>query len=37
MVTKSGTNSFYGSGYHYLVNEALNAAQPSASNNSARS
>src|SRR5215469_5469458 len=28
MVTKSGTNSFHGSGYDYLVNEALNAAQP---------
>jgi hypothetical protein len=28
MVTKSGTNAFHGSGYDYLVNEALNAAQP---------
>jgi hypothetical protein len=28
MVTKSGTNSLHGSGYDYLVNEALNAAQP---------
>ena len=28
MVTKSGTNSLHGSGYHYLVNEFLNAAQP---------
>jgi hypothetical protein len=25
MVTKSGTNSLHGSGYDYLVNEALNA------------
>ncbi|HWF10183.1 MAG TPA: carboxypeptidase-like regulatory domain-containing protein [Bryobacteraceae bacterium] len=28
MVTKSGTNSLHGTGYDYLVNEALNAAQP---------
>ncbi len=28
MVTKSGTNSLHGSGYDYIVNEALNAAQP---------
>ncbi len=28
MVTKSGTNSLHGSGYDYVVNEALNAAQP---------
>jgi hypothetical protein len=28
MVTKSGTNDFHGSGYDYLVNTALNAAQP---------
>jgi hypothetical protein len=28
MVTKSGTNGFHGSGYDYLVNEALNASQP---------
>lgn len=28
MVTKSGTNALHGSGYDYLVNEALNAAQP---------
>ena len=27
-VTKSGTNSFHGSVYDYLVNEALNASQP---------
>ncbi len=28
MVTKSGTNTFHGSGYDYVVNEALNAHQP---------
>jgi len=28
MVTKSGTNSYHGTGYDYLVNEFLNAAQP---------
>ncbi len=28
VVTKSGTNDFHGSGYDYLVNTALNAAQP---------
>lgn len=28
LITKSGTNQFRGSGYDYLVNEALNAAQP---------
>jgi hypothetical protein len=27
MVTKSGTNTYHGSGYDYLVNEFLNAAQ----------
>jgi hypothetical protein len=28
LVTKSGTNQFHGTGYDYVVNEALNAAQP---------
>ncbi len=28
MVTKSGTNDLHGTGYDYVVNEALNAAQP---------
>ncbi len=28
MVTKSGTNELHGTGYDYIVNEALNAAQP---------
>src|SRR5579883_1125592 len=28
LVTKSGTNVYHGSGYDYVVNEALNAAQP---------
>ena len=28
MVTKSGTNDLHGTGYDYIVNEALNAAQP---------
>ena len=28
VVTKSGTNDLHGTGYDYLVNTALNAAQP---------
>jgi hypothetical protein len=28
LITKSGTNEFHGTGYDYIVNEALNAAQP---------
>jgi hypothetical protein len=28
MVTKSGTNDLHGTGYDYIVNEALNVAQP---------
>jgi hypothetical protein len=28
MVTKSGTNTYHGSGYDYVVNEVLNAHQP---------
>ena len=28
MITKSGTNGLHGTGYDYIVNEALNAAQP---------
>jgi hypothetical protein len=28
VITKSGTNSLHGTGYDYLVNTALNAAQP---------
>ena len=28
MITKSGTNELHGTGYDYIVNEALNAAQP---------
>ena len=28
VVTKSGTNDLHGTGYDYLVNKALNAAQP---------
>ncbi|HEY7335086.1 MAG TPA: carboxypeptidase regulatory-like domain-containing protein [Bryobacteraceae bacterium] len=28
LVTKSGTNQFHGTGYDYVVNEALNASQP---------
>ncbi len=31
---KSGTNKFHGTGYDYLVNEALNAAQPFTDNGS---
>ncbi len=28
VITKSGTNAYHGTGYDYLVNRALNAAQP---------
>ncbi|HEY6342829.1 MAG TPA: carboxypeptidase-like regulatory domain-containing protein [Bryobacteraceae bacterium] len=28
LLTKSGTNTYHGTGYDYVVNEALNAAQP---------